>query len=67
MEKEFLTPQEIAKRWRVSAFTVRQWIYTGILEAHTIKEGKRNRHYIKKSFIEALEAKNSHPGAMSRL
>lgn len=53
--EEFLTPQEIAARWRISAYTIRRWIATGALEAETIKEGKRNRHRIRKSLIEAME------------
>jgi predicted site-specific integrase-resolvase len=59
MEEEFLTPQEIAVRWRVKASTVHRWIYTGVLEAKTTQEGKRNRHHIKKSLIEAMEISSS--------
>jgi len=43
-----LTPRE-------TAYTVRRWIATGVLEAETIKEGKRNRHRIRKSLIETME------------
>jgi len=57
--EEFLTPQEVATRLRVIAYTVRCWIATGILEAETIKEGKRNRHRIRKSLIDALETASS--------
>jgi excisionase family DNA binding protein len=57
--EEFLTPQEIATRWRVNASTIRRWIATGALEVETIKEGKRNRHRIRKSLIEALEVSSS--------
>jgi len=61
--EEFLTPQEIATRWRVNAYTIRRWIATGTLAAETIKEGKRNRHRIRKSLIEALEV-SSYPAAI---
>lgn len=47
-----MTPQEVATRLRVTAYTVRRWIATGVLEAETIKEGKRNRHRIKKLLID---------------
>jgi predicted site-specific integrase-resolvase len=57
--EEFLTPQEIATRWRVNAYTIRRWIATGALAAETIKEGKRNRHRVRKSLIEALEVSSS--------
>ena len=53
--EEFLTPQEVATRLRVTAYTVRRWIATGALAAETIKEGKRHRHRIRKSLIETLE------------
>jgi len=56
MDIEYLTPQEVAQRLRVKASTVRRWIYIGALEAETIKEGRRNRHRIRKAVIEALEA-----------
>lgn len=57
--EEFLTPQEVATRLRVTAYTVRRWIATGALEAETIKEGKRHRHHIRKSLIDALETASS--------
>lgn len=57
--EEFLTPQEIATRWRVNASTIRRWIATGALASETIKEGKRNRHRVSKSLIEALEGSSS--------
>jgi len=63
MEEEFLTPQEVASRLRVKASTVRRWIYTGALEAETIREGKRNRHRVRKTTIETLET----PSPPSRL
>lgn len=57
--EEFLTPQEVATRLRVTVYTVRRWIATSALESETIKEGKRNRHRIKKSLIDALEVSSS--------
>lgn len=56
MEQEYLTPREIAKRLRVDYSTVMRWIRTGLLEAETIREGRRNRHRIKKATIEMIEA-----------
>ena len=58
MEQDYLTPEEVAKRLRVKATTVRRWIATGALEAETIKEGKRNRHRIKKVVIETIEKRH---------
>lgn len=58
MEREYLTPEEVAKRLRVRATTVRRWIATGALEADTIREGKRNRHRIKKVIIETIETRH---------
>jgi excisionase family DNA binding protein len=55
MEQEYFTPPQVAKRLRVDYTTVTRWIRTGILEAETIRQGKRNRHRIKKATIEALE------------
>ncbi len=49
--EEFLTPQEVAARLCVTAYTVRRWIATGVLEAQTIKEGKCNRHRFRKSIV----------------
>ena len=60
MEQEFLTPEEVARRLRVKAATVRRWIATGALEAETIREGRRNRHRIKKVVIETLETQRQH-------
>jgi len=65
MNQEFLTPEEVAKRLRVKAATVRRWIATGALEAETIKEGKRNRHRIKRVVIETIETR--HQGSPSNL
>ena len=45
----------LAKRFRVDDTTVRRWIRTGALEAETIRQGKRNRHRIRKATIEMLE------------
>ncbi len=56
MEQDYLTPEEVAQRLRVKATTVRRWIATGALEAETIREGRRNRHRIKKAIVEMLEA-----------
>lgn len=55
MEQDYLTPEEVAQRLRVKAATVRRWIATGALEAETIREGRRNRHRIKKNVIETIE------------
>jgi len=62
MEQEFLTPREIAKLLRVDYSTVMRWIRTGILPAETIREGKRNRHRIRKATIETLETPPPHSG-----
>jgi len=62
MEQEYFTPREIAKRFRVDDTTVRRWIRTGALEAETIREGRRNRHRIKKVTIEPLETPSPPPG-----
>ncbi len=59
MDQEYYTPREIAKRLRVDDTTVRRWIRTGILEAETVREGRRNRHRIKKADIDALETPSS--------
>jgi excisionase family DNA binding protein len=56
MEEDYLTPPQVAKRLRVDYTTVTRWIRTGILEAETIREGRRNRHRIKKATIEKIEA-----------
>ncbi len=59
MEQEYFTPREIAKWLRVDYATVMRWIRAGILEAETIREGRRNRHRIKKAAIDALETPSS--------
>jgi excisionase family DNA binding protein len=61
MEQEYLTPREIAKLLRVDYTTVTRWIRTGALEAETIREGRRNRHRIKKETIELLETPGYSP------
>jgi excisionase family DNA binding protein len=64
MEEDYFTPREIAKRFRVDDTTVRRWIRTGALEAETIREGRRNRHRIKRATIETLETPSSPPGVV---
>lgn len=59
MEQEYVTPRELSKLLRVDYTTVMRWIRTGALEAETIRQGRRNRHRIKKAAIDALET-NSH-------
>jgi excisionase family DNA binding protein len=55
MDEIYLTPRQVANWLRVDYLTVMRWIRTGILEAETIQEGRRNRHRIKKATIEKLE------------
>jgi excisionase family DNA binding protein len=55
MEEETFTPGQVARRLRLNYFTVLRWIHTGVLEAETVEQGKRNRYLIKKSVVEALE------------
>jgi excisionase family DNA binding protein len=55
MDQEYLTPREIARRLRVDYTTVLRWIRNGLLEVETIRQGKRNRHRIKKVTIDTLE------------
>lgn len=62
MEQEYFTPREVAKRFRVDDTTVRRWIRTGALETETIREGRRNRHRIRKATIETLETPSTSPG-----
>jgi excisionase family DNA binding protein len=47
-EQEYFTPREAASLFRVHESIVRRWIRTGALEAETIRQGRRNRHLIKK-------------------
>jgi excisionase family DNA binding protein len=63
MEQEYFTPQQVAKRLRVDDTTIRRWIKTGILEAETIREGRRNRHRIRKTTIEMLETPSPRSGS----
>jgi predicted site-specific integrase-resolvase len=56
MEQEYFTPREVALRLRVDYATVMRWIRTGLLDAETIQEGRRNRHRIRKVVLETLEA-----------
>jgi excisionase family DNA binding protein len=58
MEQDYYTPPELAKLLRVDYTTVMRWMRTGALEAETIRQGRRNRHRIKKAAIDALETKS---------
>lgn len=58
MEQEYFTPRQVAKLLRVDYTTVMRWIRTGLLPAETIREGRRNRHRIKKVVIETIETHN---------
>jgi excisionase family DNA binding protein len=60
MEQEYYTPPEVAKRLRVDYTTVTRWIRSGILEAETIRQGKRNRHRIPKATIDRIEQLGQH-------
>ena len=55
MQQEYFTPRQVAQRLRVDYTTVIRWIKTGLLDVETIQEGRRNRHRIKQSVIEAIE------------
>ncbi len=61
MEEETFTPGQVAKRLRLNYFTVLRWIHAGVLEAETVIEGKRNRYYVKKSVLAALENDQAEP------
>jgi len=54
MEQEYFTPRQVAQRLRVDYTTVMRWIRTGLLDVETIQEGKRNRHRIKQSVVDAI-------------
>ena len=54
MEETF-TPSQVAKRLRLNYYTVMRWIKAGVLEAETVIEGRRNRYFIRKSVLAALE------------
>ena len=56
MEQQYFTPRELAERLRVDYTTVMRWISAGLLDVETIREGRRNRHRIKKATIEKIEA-----------
>lgn len=58
MEQEYFSPNEVARRLRIDDITVRRWIKLGMLEAETIRQGKRNRHRIKRATLEALETRS---------
>ena len=62
MEQEYYTPREIAKRLRVDESTVRRWIRNGLLPVETIREGRRNRHRIRRATVETLETPSPPPG-----
>ena len=52
---ELLTVNEVAKRLRVDASTVRRWIRDGLLEAVTLPHnGHRKQHRIRKDVFEKL-------------
>jgi excisionase family DNA binding protein len=61
MEQEYFTPRQVARLLRVDYSTVMRWIRTGILPAETIREGRRNRHRIRKTTIEMLETPSPPP------
>ena len=58
MQQEYFTPRQVAQRLRVDYTTVIRWIKTGLLDVETIQEGRRNRHRIKQSVIEAIERRD---------
>ena len=62
MEQEYLTPRQVAPRLRVDYTTVIRWIRTGLLEVETIRQGKRNRHRIRKDTVETIETPLPPPG-----
>ena len=62
MEQEYFTPRQVAHRLRVDYTTVMRWIRTGLLDVETIREGRRNRHRIRKATIETLETPSPPPG-----
>jgi excisionase family DNA binding protein len=55
---DYFTPAEVAQRLRVDRTTVMRWIRIGVLEAETTQQGRRKRHRIKKSVIEAIERRD---------
>ena len=58
--QEYFTPGEVARQLRVHRDTVMRWIRTGILESEVIHEGRRVRHHIKASTLEAIEQRGKH-------
>ena len=50
-ETTYTIPQ-VARLLRVDDDTVRHWIRDGILEAETIREGRRTRYRIKQSVLD---------------
>jgi excisionase family DNA binding protein len=62
MEQEYYTPAELARLLRVDYTTVMRWIRAGLLEVETIREGRRNRHRIKRVTIDTLETPSSPRG-----
>jgi excisionase family DNA binding protein len=62
MEQDYYTPLELARLLRVDYTTVMRWIRTGLLPAETIRQGRRNRHRIRKATIDALEIPITSPG-----
>jgi excisionase family DNA binding protein len=54
MEDRLLTPDEAAKRLRVTSFTIRKWLRSGELQG--IKAGRLWR--IKESEIETFDSRN---------
>jgi len=63
MEEETFTPGQVAKRLRLNYYTVMRWIKAGVLEATTVIEGRRNRYFIKKSVLAALENDQAEPSS----
>jgi excisionase family DNA binding protein len=62
MEKDYLTPRELAKLLRVDYTTVMRWIRNGSFEVETVREGIRNRQRIKKVTIDTLQIPLPPPG-----
>ncbi len=63
MEEEYVTPTRLAQWLRVDYTTVMRWTRSGLLEVDRIREGKRNRHRIKKAAIDSLEKHSPSPFA----
>jgi len=56
--EDYFTPRELTERLRVDYTTVMRWIRSGLLEVETIREGRRNRHRIKRAVVEANERRD---------